>query len=279
MKSVRYIQTLGSFRHYYRSINEILVNAFGKIHMLHYPFYMKEMETLEERQHNLIEHCLSYIGDLKGMNLLEVGCGNGLNCHYIDLRYEPSTIVGIDLNKANLKLARAQHEHSSVSFLHDDAQELETIPDHSIDVMICIESAFHYPDKSAFFKQIHRVLRPNGIFLIVDIIRSPSDNGTSLWFWKKSKLFFHANEEEYHQFSSSNNLIFKQVENITDRIIQGYEGHLSWIKRENMNLMDYLLMKLFSRLQVRLNVAELRSSKQYMLFYGERAPDSLKQIY
>ncbi len=69
-------------------MNEILANAFGKVHMLHYPFYMKDKETLEERQNNLIEHCLSYIGDLKGKDLLEVGCGNGLNCHYIDLNYE-----------------------------------------------------------------------------------------------------------------------------------------------------------------------------------------------
>lgn len=275
MKSVRYFQTLGSFRQYYRSINEILAMAFGKIHMLHYPFYMKDSETLEERQHNLIEHCITYLGDLKGKNLLEVGCGNGLNCHYIDLNYEAQDIIGIDLNLANLDLARAHHEHSRISFYHDNAQELVTIPDHSVDVMICIESAFHYPDKNAFFKQIKRVLRSDGVFLIVDIVRSPGDGGRSLWFWKKRKLFFHANEEEYHQFSAGNSLVFTQTENITDRIIRGYEGHLSWIKRENMRLADYLLMKLFSRLQVRLNVAELRSHKQYVLFYGMHASGSV----
>jgi ubiquinone/menaquinone biosynthesis C-methylase UbiE len=258
-------------------MNEILENAFGKIHMLHYPFYMKEMETLEERQHNLIEHCLSYIGDLKGKNLLEVGCGNGLNCHYIDRRYETGSIVGIDLNKANLDLAKSQNEHSGISFNHDNAQELSTIPDHTIDVMICIESAFHYPDKNAFFQQIKRVLRTDGVFLIVDIIRSPGERGKSMWLWNKRKLFFHANEEEYHQFSSSNILKFNHIENITDRIIRGYEGHISWIKRGNMNLADFLLMKLFSRLQVRLNVAELRSHKQYMLFYGQHASGSLNE--
>lgn len=273
MKKLRYIQTLGSFKNYYRSINEILANAFGKVHMLHYPFYMKENESLEERQNNLIEHCLSYIGGLKGKDLLEVGCGNGLNCHYIDLNHDAESIVGIDLNKANLVLAREHAEDSTVSFVHDNAQELASIEDHSVDVMICIESAFHYPDKNAFFQQIKRVLRSDGVFLIVDIIRSPGDSGKSMFMWNKRKLFFHANEEEYHQYSTGNQLIFKQTENITENIIQGYKGHLSWLDRENMNLADYLLMKLFSRLQVRLNVAELRSSKQYMLFYGEHASE------
>ncbi len=135
--------------------------------------------------------------------------------------------------------------------------------------MICIESAFHYPDKNAFFKQIKRVLRPDGVFLIVDIILSPGDRGRSKYMWNKRKLFFHANEEEYHQFSSANSLVFKNIENITDRIIQGYEGHMSWIRRGDMSKVDYLLMRFFSRLQVRLNVAELRSHKQYMLFYGK----------
>ena len=225
MKSVRYFQTLGSFRNYYRSMNEILANAFGKVHMLHYPFYMKDKETLEERQHNLIKHCLSYIGDLKGKNLLEVGCGNGLNCHYIDLNYETGSIVGIDLNVDNLDLARSGNEHSKITFIHDNAQELTSIVDHSIDVIICIESAFHYPDKNAFFQQIKRVLRADGVFLIVDILRLPGESGKSRFMWNKRKLFFHANEEQYHQYSSSNNLIFTKIENITDRIIQGYEGH------------------------------------------------------
>ncbi len=46
MKSIRYIQTLGSFKNYYRSMNEILANAFGKTQMLHYPFYMKDPYSL-----------------------------------------------------------------------------------------------------------------------------------------------------------------------------------------------------------------------------------------
>ena len=190
MKSIRYFQTLGSFRQYYRSMNEILSNAFGKIHMLHYPFFMKESETLEERQHNLIDHCLSYIGDLKGKDLLEVGCGNGLNCHYIDTREEAQNITGIDLNQANLDLARAHNPNSRIQFTHDNAQELASIEDDSVDVLICIESAFHYPDKNAFFKQIKRVLKEDGVFLIVDIIRSEGKSGRSKYMWNKRKLFF-----------------------------------------------------------------------------------------
>jgi len=270
MKPVRYIQTLGSFRNYYRSMNEIFVTAFGKAHMLHYPFYMKENETLEERQQNLIEYCISHIGDLTGKDLLEVGCGNGLNCHYIDLKWKTRSIIGIDLNQDNLEIARTNNKNTNISFLHDNAQELTSIPDHSVDVLICIESAFHYPDKQAFFKQISRVLRTDGIFLIVDILLRNGKSGRSMWFWNKHKWFFHANEEQYDQFSSATNLTFHKIENITDRIIRGYEGYRSWVRREKTNLMHYLLLKFFAGLQIQFNIIELRTRKQYMLFYGQR---------
>jgi len=249
-------------------MNEILVTAFGRIQMLHYPFYLKEDESFEERQQNLIDHCISYIGDLREKHILEVGCGNGLNCHYIEGRYGAKRITGIDLSDENLGIARKHVENTKISFIRDNAQELVHIPDHSMDVIICVESAFHYPDKNAFFRQIKRVLKPDGVFLIVDIVRLPGDAGRSLWFWKKSKLLYHADEMEYNQYSSGNNLVFKHRENLTDRIIRGYEGHVSWINRNNLNLINYLLMKLFTILQVRFNIAQLKSHKQYMLFYG-----------
>jgi len=268
MKTARYLQTLGSFRNYYRSMNEILVTAFGKIHMLHYPFYMKDNETLEERQQNLIEYCLSHIGDLTGKDLLEVGCGNGLNCHYIDLKWKTRSIIGIDLNQDNLEIARMINKDANISFIHDNAQELASIPDHSIDVLICIESAFHYPDKHAFFKQISRVLRTDGVFLIVDILSRTGYRDRLSWLWKRHKLFFHANEEQYVQFSSANNLTFQKTENITDRIIRGYAGYRSWVRRERTNLMNYLLLKFFAVLMIQFNIMQLKTSKQYMLFYG-----------
>ncbi len=268
MKTVRYFQALGSVSHYYRSMNEILAMAFGRIQMLHYPFYLKEDESFEERQQNLIDHCISYIGDLREKHILEVGCGNGLNCHYIDGRFGTRSITGIDLSDENLEIARKHFENERIRFIRDNAQELVHIPDSSVDVIICVESAFHYPDKNAFFRQIKRVLKPEGVFLIVDIVRLPGDAGRSLWFWKKSKLLYHANEKEYNQYSSGNNLVFKRIENLTDRIIRGYEGHVSWITRNKLNLFNYLLMKVFTILQVRLNIAQLKSHKQYMLFYG-----------
>ena len=62
----------------------------------------------------------------------------------------------------NLELAIQNNSSEKTTFMLDDAQKLEQIGDNSVDLLICIESAFHYPDKHAFFSQIKRVLRPDG---------------------------------------------------------------------------------------------------------------------
>ena len=83
------------------------------------------------------------------------------------------SITGIDLNKANIEIANNEKENAkadNVRFFVDDAQNLTQIPSDSIDVLLNIESAFHYPDKPAFLKEVHRVLKPGGQFLIADIL-------------------------------------------------------------------------------------------------------------
>ena len=120
--------------------------------MLHFPYFMNEHESFEQRQINLVDHCISEFSDLSNKKLLEVGCGNGANCHYIAREYEDTEVIGIDLNEENLVIAKENQESDNTTFIVDDAQKLEFVEDNSIDILICIESALHYPDKHSFFK-------------------------------------------------------------------------------------------------------------------------------
>ena len=82
---------------------------------------------------------------------------------YINLIHNPLTITGIDLNQGNIDIAnseKTQCHGENVRFLVGDAQNLTVIPTDSVDVLLNIESAFHYPDKAAFINEVHRVLKP-----------------------------------------------------------------------------------------------------------------------
>jgi cyclopropane fatty-acyl-phospholipid synthase-like methyltransferase len=260
-----------SFKKYYRLLNDLYVTVFGKELMLHFPYYMNENESFIQRQYNLIDHCLSELGDLSGQTLLEVGCGNGANCKYIAEMNDSVEIIGIDLNEDNLVIANQHMGSVRTAFYQDDAQKLDNIKDSSVDILICIESALHYPDKNAFFRQIKRVLKPDGKFLVADILRRKEDRGRSLWWWKKTMLLYHTNESDYQDYAEGNELNYLSTRDITPEIVKGYDGHKSWIPRENRSWGSFVLLRITLAILVRLYLKELRSHKKYMVFNGVHA--------
>jgi len=271
MRIIRFIRGSGSFKRYYKLLNELYKIVYGRNLMLHFPFYKNESESFEQRQINLVDHCISEFTEISNKTLLEVGCGNGANCHYISQGYPDLEVIGIDLNDNNLDLAIENQTTKNTSFFQDDAQELKNVEDNTIDILICIESALHYPDKHAFFNQIKRVLKPDGKFLIADILRRSEDKGRSLWWWKKSMLLYHANEEAYLGYATGNNLEYTKSQDITKEIVKGYQGHKSWIPRENRSWSSFVLLQLTLSILVGLYLKELRKHKKYMVFAGGHA--------
>jgi ubiquinone/menaquinone biosynthesis C-methylase UbiE len=271
MRIVRFVRGAGSFKRYYRLLNELYRMVFDRSLMLHFPFYREEKESFEQRQINLVDHCISEFRDFSSRTLLEVGCGNGANCKYISDLDQSVNVIGIDLNEENLEIAREKHHADNIQFFVDDAQQLNSIEDQSIDNLVCIESALHYPDKHSFFTQIKRVLKPGGQFVIADILIRPNRKGRSLWWWKKSMLLHHASEEEYKEFATGNHLRYIKSRDITDEIVKGYEGHRQWIPRENKHWSTFILLRFTVSLLVRLYLKELRRHKRYMVFSGVHA--------
>jgi ubiquinone/menaquinone biosynthesis C-methylase UbiE len=244
--------------------------------MLHYPFFQKNDESLEERQINLTKHCVSRIGSLEDKNVLEVGCGNGTQSIFIHENYKPAKLTGIDINNHNIELAnQINGHHQHLDFMVDDAQKLDTIPDNSVDTLICIESAFHYPDKGRFMQQIKRVLKPEGKFLIADILSRSYKNRYFLERWKRKMSYHHWTEEEYLQTFTKNDLKISHKENITDAIKKGYKGYGGWIKRKDFNsVFEFLWIKLFIFIQVNLNLLLLNKRRKYYIFIGETTSEN-----
>jgi cyclopropane fatty-acyl-phospholipid synthase-like methyltransferase len=271
MKLFRYLQGAGSFKRYYRLLNDLYRSVYGRELMLHFPFFLKKNESFVQRQYNLVDHCLEHLGNLSDQVLLEVGCGNGANCKYIAALNDSVRIIGIDLNEENLEIANTSMGGPRTRFIHDDAQKLDNIGDASVDLLICIESALHYPDKNAFFRQIKRVLKPEGKFLVADILRREEDRGRSLWWWKRIMLLHHTNEKEYQGYADENRLNYLTSRDITPEIIKGYEGHRSWIPRENRSWGSFVLLRVTLAILVRLYLKELRNHKKYMVFSGGHA--------
>jgi ubiquinone/menaquinone biosynthesis C-methylase UbiE len=269
---IHVITTGNSTTKYYRSLNKTFHQIFGKPMMLHYPFFQKDGEDLEQRQKNLTDYCLREAGNLQGKQILEIGCGNGSHAAYIYNRYKPLLITGIDLNPENIAIANNHFQKpGAIEFKVDNAERLETIEGASMDYAICIESAFHYPDKTSFLLQVQRVLKPGGVFVIADILNQLEDRTYMTPRWKRKMSYHHWTAKSYEIAFRFAGLHLVRQENITRRVIQGYNGHRNWVKRaECRNWLSYSFYQVFTHIQVQINLSLLKHKEHYWLFQGKR---------
>lgn len=108
---------------------------------------------------------------LKGLTVLDVGCGaGGVTLHLIQ-RHGAAHATGFDVEGPVIDQART---HASAKGLSDRASFVQAAPgslpfvDASFDLVFSKDALLHVPDKDAVFLDIFRVLRPGGVFAASD---------------------------------------------------------------------------------------------------------------
>ncbi len=106
------------------------------------------------------------------VNVLELACGNGYNLGLLAERKPSHCFIGIDLvpgqvDRANASLGSFSNATASVG----DFQDL-SFTDDSQDVVFAIESFCHATDLQRAFSEVYRVLRPGGLFIVIDAWRT-----------------------------------------------------------------------------------------------------------
>lgn len=255
--------------HYYRVFNQTIKKAFGEYYMLHYPLYKNDGNDLFQCQKNLTDYCLGLLPCLTEKNILEVGCGNGIQAMYIYEKYAPASIIGIDLNEDNINIANMEKEKQNsqnIEFLISDAQELSPIKSNSMDVVINIESACHYPEKGKFLREIYRVLKPGGRFVIADILTKKYP-GNRKNFWEKKMKFYHWSLDRYKLSIPKSGLNVETCKDITQDVLKGFKVCSSWIKNcRNIHLKSY--MRIWGKIMLALNAYLLKKRRTYHIFAG-----------
>jgi ubiquinone/menaquinone biosynthesis C-methylase UbiE len=284
MNSLRKILKLSGtgFTHgqYYESMNLALKRLNNEHTMLHYPLYVNESDSFFQAQKNLTDYCISLLEPIKNKEVLEIGCGNGVQALYINSKFNPQKITGIDLNKANINIAHAEKElvnADNVCFLVDNAQNLSQIPSESVDVLLNIESAFHYPDKPAFLKEVHRVLKPGGEFLVADILSTRKKREGMMKIWGKPMVHHFWNRKQYDEEFEKSELAIRHTEDITQRVRKGWSIYRNWIPEiKRKQFFQNVAFRIFYVINARLNIYFLNKRQQYLIYVGYK-PDLIKR--
>lgn len=120
---------------------------FDKFYESYYPYLLPylSLEAMQDR------------------SVLEIGLGSGFTLHRIAQVAE--SCLGLDVSHETLRLNQARAGHFDLRFklLQASAAQIP-LADNSFDFVVSIGCLHHIPDIERAAKEIHRVLKPGGIF-------------------------------------------------------------------------------------------------------------------
>ncbi|MCX7022361.1 MAG: class I SAM-dependent methyltransferase [bacterium] len=102
--------------------------------------------------------------------LADVGCGPGYLLRAAARRFPLLRLVGVDIAQEALAAARRNLDPARVELLRGGSKKLP-LPDGSCDFIVSTLSLHHWSRPGEIFSEFHRVLKPGGRFLVMDLRR------------------------------------------------------------------------------------------------------------
>jgi ubiquinone/menaquinone biosynthesis C-methylase UbiE len=106
----------------------------------------------------------------KSATILDVGCGGGSTVRRLAALASEGKVIGLDYSSASvvvsrdtnakeIEAGRVQIERGSVAAL--------PFPDRTFDIVTAVETHYYWPDLPANVREILRVLKPGGTFVLI----------------------------------------------------------------------------------------------------------------
>jgi ubiquinone/menaquinone biosynthesis C-methylase UbiE len=151
-------------------------NSDEKLRELSRQFFEQELEQYgdvvppsgqdDQHLHTLLRNL---VVARKAFALLDIGCGIGYVARAVKAARPEAEVFGVDISPSIIVKAKELDREHSVLF--DVANELDfPYANGSFDFAICRFSIHHYPQALSHFREVHRVLRTNGTYLVIDVV-------------------------------------------------------------------------------------------------------------
>ena len=112
------------------------------------------LQALEE------PHVRDALGDVRHLDVLDLGCGTGRHTSW--LTAAGARVTAVDFSHEMLERARRKVAGTEVQIILHDLHEPLPLEDTSFDAVVSGLVLEHIRDPRAFFMEAHRVLRPGG---------------------------------------------------------------------------------------------------------------------
>jgi SAM-dependent methyltransferase len=124
--------------------------------------YFVEFDKYYERLYPYLLPFLN-VEEMQGARVMEIGLGSGFTVHRI--AELAGDCLGLDLSHETLKLnqARARHFNLKLNLIDASATQIP-LADNCLDFVVSIGCLHHIPHLERAVQEIHRVLKPGGVF-------------------------------------------------------------------------------------------------------------------
>ena len=134
-----------------------------------------------------LEYAYHLLGDVRGLRIVDFGCGSGANS--VQLANRGAHVWAVDISEDLIRLAirrmAVNGRESAAQFIVGSAHDLP-FPDGSIDLVFGV-AILHHLDLNLVSKEVHRVLRPGGRAIFQEPVRN-----SALVRFLRSLIPYHA---------------------------------------------------------------------------------------
>ncbi|MSU74997.1 MAG: class I SAM-dependent methyltransferase [Candidatus Magasanikbacteria bacterium] len=129
------------------------------------PLYRKIISLLKQVEVQNFEPLL--LGT--GTTMLDVACGTAEVLYRLAHEFPATQFTGLDLTPEMIATARSKtNKLTNLTFREGNASSLP-FPDQTFNIILCSEAFHHFSEPGNTLREIHRVLKPGGLFLLADI--------------------------------------------------------------------------------------------------------------
>ena len=139
-------------------------------------FFEKRLDGYEEHQLTCIESAEEFypftarcLPQTDGANVLDLGCGTGLELGYYFKTVPSARVTGIDLASGMLLALHEKFPGKALTLIADSYFDVP-FGESTFDAAVSVESLHHFTqeEKIPLYEKVWRALKPDGFFILTD---------------------------------------------------------------------------------------------------------------